>query len=230
MPTARRVPARAGILLCAAILAALPAGAQDGPRRPPQVDATTLALNFMLGRFRMPVTCTREDGSLLEIEEAVVFRPAPQRSGSATIRATFFGIDAAEAARCYNLVEPQVPDRRGFLLLTYRAQNRPDMGLADFRRALKRGPLRYHIIGGRLQIRSLADPEAEPRVVRFNAANVPFVVRDLPPGSDEDKLLDRYGNAERSDGRVPRRLLFEIGGPEDFRFRGFYIEDDRRWR
>ncbi len=194
----------------------------------PRVDETTVALLWLQGRFRAPVTCIRADGSRVELEEAIVVREGPQRSGMPTLRLTFFGIDLPGATKCFNLIEPVLPDRRGSLYVTYRSSNRTDVGLHDFQRAARTRTLRYRIVGGSLRIRPIDTPESEARVVRFDE-DVLLLVSSVAPRSDGAKLLSEYSyGAGRSDPR--RRLRFQIEGPDGFRFEGSFIEDERRWR
>ncbi len=208
--------AAAGAL--ASLLVALPSGPSPG-QQDPKIDETTLAFRFVSGRYRTPVTCRMPDGSLIQREEAIVVRADPRRHHRATLRATFFGIDAPGAEHCFNLIEPRLPDRRGVLHLTYKSLRRRDFGVADFRRELARGPLEYQIIGGRLQLREIGNREAEPTILVFEGER-PFMVGPVPLGSDGEKLLrSAYPRADQ------RRFHFEFSGPDDFRFSGYYLED-----
>jgi hypothetical protein len=222
----RRLSTWAGLAL---LVAGGAAAQQDRYRPPSKTDATTLALNWVIGRFRMPVTCTRTDGSQLQLEEAVVIRPAPEHSGKLALKATFFGIDAADVSHCFNLVFPRLPDRRGILYLTFRSHERTDLGMADFRRRMRDGELRYPIQDGQLREREFGETKAKPRVVKFDRRGVEFLVRDIRAGSDADKLLARYTEAASPRAYRPRRLEFEITGPDDYVYRGYFIEDPA-WR
>jgi hypothetical protein len=199
---------------------------------PPKIDATVLALNWLSGRFLIPVTCVKTDGSRVHLEEAVVIRGTQQRGSEPSLRATFFGIDVADVSHCYNLAEPRVPDRRGVVYLTYRSHRRADLGTADFRRALRDGRLRYAIEGGQLQERVLGGNATEPRVVTFDGRDVELIVSLVKPGSDADKLLRHHTpiTPAPEGQRAPRRLTFQIEGPEDFSFTGHFIEDLSRWQ
>ena len=200
------------------------AHAQQEPSRAPSFDETTYALAWLQGRFRAPVTCVRRDGSRLELEQAIGVRSAPMRSGMPVLRVTFFGIDVPDAEKCFNVAEPRVPDRRGVLYVTYRSNRRPDMGLTDFRRTVRKGTIVYHIVGGQLRIRDVGE-EAEPRVVRFEDRDYPLRLRPVLPHSDGDRLLARYREEAPPDEDPSRQLWFEIEGPEDFAFLGAFIED-----
>jgi hypothetical protein len=114
------------------------------------------------------------------------------------------------------------------LYVTYRSNRRSDMGQNDFRRAIRSGELRYYIVGGELRIGEVGG-EAR-RVLRFDDRDYPLRVSPVRPQSDGDKLLSLYDedDAQKQDQR--RRLVFQIEGPEDFTFRGAFIEDERRWR
>ena len=205
-------------------LALLFAGGPSLAQGPPKIDETTLAFRFVSGRFRMPVTCRLRDGTLIEREEAIVVRPDTRRHDRATLRATFFGIDAPEAEHCFNLIEPRLPDRRGVLYLTYKSLRRRDFGVADFRRQLQRGPLEYSIIGGHLQLREIGNRDSAPTTLVFEK-EWPFTVGRVLDGSDGDKLL-RTVSARAGQ----RQFHFEFSGPDDFRFSGYYLEAPRSYR
>jgi hypothetical protein len=208
------------LLLSTALL--LPASGLAQGQAPPKMDATDVALKFMQGRFTMPVTCVMPDGTRVEREEAIVFRPGPERVGLHTLRATLFGIDSGEATHCYNLVNPRVLDRRGTLYVTYRSHGRSDVGMARFRKALADGSLRYHIVDGHLVERPIGSAEGEPRDVQFG---------------DEDRLMsmgpvprDSTRYKKRRKGRQPRAIEIRFDGPDGYQFVGHYLEDARRWK
>lgn len=203
---------------------ALPvAGQQPGP---PKVDETTLAYRFLEGRYRMPVTCKLEDGSLLELEEAVVIRAGPDRKGQSAVRATFFGIDAPGARSCFNLVNPELRDQRGVLYLNYRSLRRADLGVRDFRRELERGALEYRVLDGRLRLREIGGDEAEAVELDFDGAEARFLVSSIPRASDGDKLLEEF--EARLPAATRRRLEIRIEGPEGLQLGGYYLEDEAR--
>jgi hypothetical protein len=209
------------IALVALVAVPLQANAQQ-----PKINETHATLNWILGRWRMPATCELADGSHVDVEEAVVFRAAPEDSAGRTIRATFFGIDVADAVRCYNLMEKNIPDRRGVLVLTFPSSGRSDIGLRNLMKHLRddRG-LSYVIRRGTLHVRQLGADEAER--VDFNGAGADLIARLLPYGSDGDRLLAPL--ADKSDNpRSLRRIQLEIardGVPEQS---GFYLEDGER--
>jgi hypothetical protein len=183
--------------------------------------------------FGRALLLTLDDGGRIEVEEAVVIRPAPPQGGSDMLRATFFGIDVADAAYCYNLVKSRVRDRRGTIYFTFRSHQRADLGTTDFRRALRNGKLRYNIEKGRLQETEIGGEAREPRVVSFDGEGVELLVSDVKRGSDADKLLSQHTPLPKiapRDQRLPRRLVFEIQGPDEFSWTGYFIEDSKRWR
>ncbi|MCP4007454.1 MAG: hypothetical protein GY725_25015 [bacterium] len=220
-------------LLFALMLGIFPGGgeAQDSGYRPPtHTTPQEVAVYWVEGRFRTPVTCVREDGTRVELEEAVVFR-ADSTRGRSAIKATFYGIEDQGFKRCFNLVERNIPDRRGTLFLHFRAHTRLDTGMAEFRRASRDGKLIYHVDGGKLHIGSLgSDGEAESRVIEFGDIDHPVRVETVAPGSDGDKLLSRYNAGEASLPRPRRRFSFNFTGPDDFKLTLHMIEDERRWR
>jgi hypothetical protein len=206
------------------------APAQEQSERPSDLDETALALSWLQGRFKSPLTCVRRDGSRVDIEEALVIRQGTPRSGTRVARITFFGIDLPDAIKCSNLLEPRVPDRRGVLYVTYRSNKRADMGAADFRRTLREGVVRYEIVGGELRVRALEGDAEAPRTVPFLGGDHSLLVRPVLPQSDGAKILERYRTEHSEQDDARRSVLLEIEGPESFRFSGTFIEDDRRWR
>ena len=220
-----RLLALAGLLL---LLTSTALGQRD-VRLPSGLDATTLALEWVTGRYRMPVTCLRSDGSRIELEEAIVIRRAPEHGDIRTLKLTFFGIDAPNISRCYNLVTPNIPDRRGTLYVTFRSASRADTGPKDFRRRLESGELRYPIQGGQLRQREFGDEPSLARAVKFSRRGIDLVVRTINDGSDADKLLAPYAKRETRTRYRSRRFEFEIQGPDEFAFRGYFIEDPK-WK
>ncbi len=219
-----RLLALVGLLLLAST-----ALSQQGVRLPAGVDATTIALEWLTGRYRMPVTCLRSDGSRIELEEAIVIRRAPEHGDIRTLKLTLFGIDASDISRCYNLLTPDIPDRRGTLYMTFRSVSRADTGSKDFRRRLESGELRYPIQGGQLRQRGFGDEPSQARTVQFSRRGIDLVVRTIYGGSDADKLLAPYAKRETPKQRRSRRFEFEIQGPDEFAFRGYFIEDPK-WK
>jgi hypothetical protein len=202
------------------------AGAQQ-QNRPPKIDTQKLVHNLMLGRYTMPVTCTLSDGSLVEREESLVFRTSHDTAGFPTIRATFFGIDAPAAARCYNGAYPRLQDRRGVLYLSFEAHYRPDLGMHDLRQILKReGRLEFRVSSGRLLLREIRpDPDGEATRLDFADRDATFVVKSVRPQSDADKVISRRATDTHEGARAPRRFEIQIDGREDLSLTGFYIED-----
>ncbi len=219
--------ARAFALLLAIALAAPAARGQQDP--PIKADEAELALGYLLGRYRTPVTCTLADGSIVQREEAIVIRRAASPSRRQSVRATFFGVDAPGAIRCYNVVTPGFPDRRGSLTLGYQGLKRTDLGMHDLRLELKRGALDYIVVEGRLEIRPFADGET-PRTVTFRPGDAEFSIRPIPPASDGHRLLAPLVAATAGATRRPRQFEFELRGPDGFAWSGFYIEDTGRAR
>ncbi len=217
--------ALAGLLL---LLTSTALGQRD-VRLPSGVDATTLALEWITGRYRMPITCLRSDGTRIELEEAIVIRRAPEHGHIRTLKLTFFGIDAPNISRCYNLVTPDIPDRRGTLYATFRSASRGDTGSKDFRRRLESGELRYPIQSGQLRQREFGDAPSQARTVKFSRRGIDLVVRTIQGGSDADKLLAPYAKRETRTRYRSRRFEFEIQGPDEFAFRGYFIQDPK-WK
>lgn len=237
MRHARLLPIALCAGLCAALLLPPDVRSQNrGPRQdgegsyqpPTHATAQDAALWWISGRFRMPVTCLRTDGSKVEIEEAVVFRANPSRGRSA-IKATFFGIEGKDLERCYNLLDQDIPDRRGVLHLHFRAHTRLDYGLTDFRRLNRDGSLTYHISDGKLHVRPVGGDKEDTKLVDFGSGDHPLELSSITAGSDAHKLLIAYDSTEQPE-RARRRFSFRFQGPDDFAFSTHMIEDEKRWR
>ncbi|MFQ5696741.1 MAG: hypothetical protein ACE5IL_00455 [Myxococcota bacterium] len=214
------------LLVMAALVPSPPARAQSQPRRV-ELPIAFYAVQYLRGRFEMPVLCTRDDGEVVRVEESLTFKPSRNRDANQTLRVTFFGLPWEGMQRCYNVALGRIPDRRGVIFIRYaNLEKRPDVGLRDFQRDLQRGPLEYRVVGGSLRIREVGSGAAEGRKVDFSGRSVPFRVELIRRNSDADKLL---GRVQPVKGRQPRKLGFEIVGPDDFRYRGSYLEDSSRW-
>ncbi len=222
---------RAAGYASALAIGALALASTPGRAQQPKADEGSYALGYVVGRYRMPVTCTLASGEIVEREEAIVFRPGPAQSGRDTLRATFFGIDAPGAARCYNLVFARVPDRRGTVILAWEGYGRTDLGLRDFKQELKRGQIAYHVAGGELEVR---DPEhpAQRQVVHLERDGSRFVLKPIARESDGEKLLSRMSPAPgaRPPPRPARKFEFRITGVEGLDLLGYYLEDLARTR
>jgi hypothetical protein len=215
-----------GFVLAIAVCAST-ATAQQNPSI--KADEGDLALSYLLGRYRMPVSCTLADGSIVQREEAIVIRRAASPSRRQSVRATFFGVDAPGAIRCYNVVSPGFSDRRGSLTLGYEGLKRSDLGMHDLRLELKRGALDYVVVEGRLEIRPFGEGEA-PRTVVFRPGDATFSIRPIPPMSDGYRLLAPLIAEGAEASRRPRQFEFQIQSENGIAFSGFYIEDVERAR
>jgi hypothetical protein len=220
-----------------ALLALALAGAvqaQDEYRAPTKVNADEIAILFVAGRYITPVKCKRADGSEVDVEDSVQLKPAPEAGGGAAMRATFFGIDVADAEYCYSPIERRVADRRGSILLHFRSRNRPDMGMADFRRAAMAGPLTYNAHRGELRVRptGVAAAAAEPLALSFDGGDARLMVENVPDGTDGAKLIVQFleANPPRPDQPQRRFFTFRFHPREGEPFTFIAIEDDRRWR
>jgi hypothetical protein len=222
-------------LLTLALAAALPAPlqAQSEYQPPPHVNADDIAIGFIAGRYITPVICKRTDGTTLEVEDAVQLRSAPDAAGGTNLKATFSGIDVADAEYCYSSIERRVLDRRGTIFLHFRARNRPEFGLADFRRIVKSGPLIYNAQRGQLLVRGIG-PEAkstEPLVLAFDGGDSRLVVESVQNGTDGAKLVTQFFEKNPPIPELPRRIYsFRFIPKEGEGFTFIAIEDDRRWK
>jgi hypothetical protein len=202
------------------------AWAQSDYRPAPKYDVAELAMRWISGRFIMPVTCTRNDGSVLTIEQAVAVRPVPERGGPAySVRATFFGIDVADASHCYHLADSRLLDRRGRLYFNLPSRYRPDMGTTDFRHLLEEGQITFQISDGKLTSRPIGESDAEPEVVAYRSAGATVTVRVMEVGEDGFKALAALAPSDpRLNYRV-RRLEFRVEHPEHGTFSSFFMDD-----
>lgn len=210
----------------AALALPSPSRAQSRPRRV-ELPIAYYAVQYLRGHFEMPVLCTREDGTVARVKESLVITPSRNRNVNQTLRVMFSGIPWEGMKRCYNVALGRIPDRRGVIYISYsNLAKRPDVGLRDFQRDLKRGPLEYRVVGGALRVRDVGSAASAVREVDFTGHRVPFRVVLAQRNSDADKLLGRVRPVK---GRLPRKLGFEIVGPGGFHYRGSYLEDSSRW-
>lgn len=214
------------LLGIAALGGAAPAAAQEirGRVLPPHADATTLALAWLEGRYRMPVVCAAGDGPSVPGALRVAARRAPLEGPEPAVRVTFYGLperpEGGGAERCSNLLERDVPDLRGVLRVTYRSAGRADLGEADFRRTLRGGSVRYAILDGTLVLRR-ADSDTEER---HRLEGGWLEVRALRPGSDGLRML--VGML----GRLPaqaRAFELRIETEDGPLWKGFFVEEAR---
>lgn len=192
----------------------------------PKYDVAELALRWISGRYIMPVTCTREDDSVVTIEQAVVIRSVPTHGGPPyTARATFFGIDVEGAVRCYNLVDPRLLDRRGLLYFHMRSRRRPDMGMSDFRHMLDDGQITFQISDGKITTRPIGEPDGEPEVVKYRSVDATLSVRIVGFGEDGSRALAALAPSDPELDRHVRRLEFRVEHPERGAFSAFFMDD-----
>ena len=220
----RRIPALFLLVLAAS------ARAQEGYKDPEHLTEDQIAIAYIAGRWASPVTCKRHDGSMIQVEDSVVAKPAPEEGGGASLRLTFFGIDAADVDFCYSLVERRVADRRGTLLFHYRSHNRKDLGNTDFRRSAQSGSLTYWAHDGTLVERAVgsSSDNAAARELSFDGGDSKLVVEPVQPGSDGAKLFAEL-DARDPPSRPPRRYTFRFVAKDGSEFR-FYATADARKR
>jgi hypothetical protein len=187
-----------------------------------------VALSFIQGRFSTPLTCKKTDGSSLDLEQAIALKMSPEESGGDSLKVTFFGVDVADVAYCYNLIERRLLDRRGSFFVHFRSHNRKDLGMADFRRAAKAGPLTYNAHRGELTAREIGS-EAQSRdtsTLPFDGGDARLVVEGIPAGSDGAKLLIDYADRIPSLGNpASRRFAFRFIDKNGAEFVFYGVED-----
>lgn len=197
-----------------------------GEGQTPQISTRELAVLYATGRYIAPVRCTREDGSLVELQEAITVREDPSSLGTSTgdfrMRATFFGIEVSGVKHCHNLMTPRLPDRRGVLQITFRGQTREDLGVSYFRRELDDGEVEYHVQAGRLRTREIGS-EADPVTVEFDD-DAQLIIRELEPRSDPARMLARFATQQGLQGVQPFEL--EISSDEQRSFKLWVVKDN----
>jgi hypothetical protein len=223
--------------LLALALAALPASAlaqgESEYQKPAHINADEIAIQFLSGRYISPVICKRKDGSQVEVNDSIQLKASPEASGGKSLKATFFGIQVADADYCYSSIERRVVDRRGILHLHFRTRNRPEYGMADFRRVAKSGPLTYNAHRGELQVREIGGDSAAqaPRMVAFDGGDSRLVVEGVADGTDGAKLVTQFfAKHPEQEGLARRVFTFRFIAKDESEFTFYAIEDDRRFR
>lgn len=235
----RRIRQRAARAFGAALASGCLAGAaplaraqdDDAYRPPVHASEDQVALAFLEGRYTSPITCKKTDGSVIELEESIVLKPAPDSGGGNALNVTFFGVDVADAAYCYNLVERRVVDRRGTLFIHFRSHNRKDLGVSDFRRAAKAGPLTYNAHRGELRVRGIGTEAdaASARVLPFDGGESKLVVEGIAAGTDGAKLLADYAaRAGIAISADRRRFSFRFIANDGTEFMFYGVEASRQ--
>ncbi len=221
---------RASVPIVCLVLSSLPAAAhpQEVRSQTPQISTRELAMRFVTGRYMAPVRCTREDGSIIELQEAVTVRRDPSSMASTTgasrLRATFFGIDVGGVTHCHNLMETRLLDRRGILYLSFRGQAREDLGLSYFRSELRDGEIEYHVQEGRLRTQEIGGG-SPPVSIEFDD-NAQLVMRELKARSDAARMLERFAAKLGLTGAI-RPLELEVVSEGEGSFSLWVIKDER---
>ena len=120
-------------------------------------------------------------------------------------------------------------NRRGVLYLHFRTRNRPEYGLADFRRMAASGPLTFNVHRGELEVREIgSEAGAEPpSAVSFDGGDSRIVVENIPTGSDGGKLVAQYFEVHPPDPEHPPRVFrFRVIAKDGGREFPFYAIED----
>jgi len=193
------------------VLALLPPAAlAQGEYQPPvKLNADEIAISFIAGHYVSPVTCKLTDGSQVEVNDSIELKPSPDAAGGKSLKATFFGIEIANAEYCYSSLERRVPNRRGILYLHFRTRNRPDYGVADFRRMAEKGPLTYNAHRGELQVSEVGQEGAgqAPKVLAFDGGDSRVIADGIAPGTDGAKLVGQYFASHPQKEEATRRVV-----------------------
>ncbi len=231
MCDARRVW-RVSLAVCIA-LAAWPAAAQDGYRPPRKITAGDLALNWLAGRYRSPISCVTAEGGTLELAQSITFRhDAESGDGKPALKVTLFGIEPPEPVeRCYNLVQPELIDRSAVLYVHFRYHERDDLGTADFRRLIRDGQLEYFVHRGVMSERPFGPEPGDPRITLVGGGDTRIEVSIVRRGSDAAKLLARFQPERPTGPKGPypeMRLTLRFYGREGLLFESHVVEDRGR--
>jgi hypothetical protein len=225
-----------GLSLCMLGASAL---AQDGYQQPVHLSEEQLAVGYIAGRYASPITCKKNDGTVLQLEDSVVLKPAPEEGGDNGVKATFFGVDVGDVSYCYNLISRRIVDRRGTIVLRYLSHNRPDLGDHDFKHSAATGSLTYTAASGELTERGIgSDPGDVPgRALHFEGNESRLVVAPVQGGSDGAKLFAEYdarANAAASAPAGPsnhiKRFAFRFVANDGSEFIFYATEEDSHRR
>ena len=200
---------------------------------PPRVTAGDMALNWLAGRYRMPVSCVTAEGATHELSQNISFRPDQEAgAGKSALKVTLFGIEPPEPVeRCYNLVQSDLPDRRGVMYVHFRYHEREDLGVADFRRLIRSGQLVYHVHRGLFREQPIGEDESQGTLTQLEGGDSRIEVSMVRTGSDADKLLGRFQPDAEPTTQKPfraRRLTLRFYGPEGLLFESHVVEDQAR--
>lgn len=223
---------RLSFAVCIA-LASWPAAAQDGYRPPPKITAGDMALNWLAGRYRSPISCVTSGGDTLELAQSITFRHNTEAGdGKRALKVTVFGIEPPEPVeRCYNLVQSELLDRSAVLYVHFRYHEREDLGTADFRRLIRDGQLEYWVHRGVVSERPFGPERGDPHVTRVGGGDTRIEVSMVKRGSDAAKLLARFQPERRPSPEDPypgMRLTLRFYGPDGLLFEKHVVEDRRR--
>ena len=216
---------RALLAFCVMLSLALTGGQALAQGR--HVDTRELAMRFISGRYVSPISCTRADGTLFESVEAITIRRAPDYAGGQnTLRATFYGIDHADARHCQTLLQGRLLDRRGNLFFSFLPKAREDLGLSHFRTLMKRGDIVYRVQDGRLTTRPIGDDSAKASVVDYHGKGAKLSLKLLDPTSDAFRVLSLHVE-KRQLHFAGRHVELTVTSPEGGSFTAFLLEDLR---
>jgi hypothetical protein len=210
-----------------------PAYAQGEQPQPPKMNADEIALLFLAGRYVMPVTCKLADGTSVEVDDAIEFKDSPEAGGGKSLRVTFFGIQVPNAEFCYSAIDRRAPDRRGVFFIHFRSRNRPDFGMADFRRLAKAGPLTYNAHRGELRVSGVGTEAATqaPSVLHFDGGDARLSVESVVAGTDGARVVAQFLEKHPTKLGLNRRIFtLRFFPKEGGEFLFYAIEDDRRFR
>lgn len=224
------------VLVLALLPGRAPAQGPDQPQpqqQPLKMNADEIALLFLAGRYIMPVTCKLEDGTSIEVEDAIQLKDSSDSSGGKSLKITFFGLQVPNAEYCYSSVERRALDRRGVFYVHFRNRNRPDFGVADFRRLAKAGPLVYNAHRGELRVSGTGRDAAtlETRVLSFDGGDARLMVENVPAGTDGSRVVAQFLEKHPPKPGLSRRIFtFRFIAKDESQFLFYAIEDDRRFR
>lgn len=202
MQLLRVLPTRG--LAALALLAVLPAT----PRAAGEPDIVDMALGWTRGTWSSPLVCSLEGASVRGLRRVVIAR-GPRRSLRRANRIDFHDLQADGAERCSSALGGEQINLVGGAMFTYEPR-RPgsDTPKRDFSVELRRGALEFAIKSGTIRVGPVNAPRDTLRAVDFAGGRL--LVKEIPPGSDLDRLLLEFG--------PQRKLELVIEAPDGTRF------------
>ncbi|UCE85185.1 MAG: hypothetical protein JSU66_12655 [Deltaproteobacteria bacterium] len=184
-------------------VAALPARAQVQPDGSGSPDLNDLALDWVRGEYRAPLVCEIDDRPQRGLRRLMI-GPGPRAMRPRANSLRLFDLEVETAKRCFDDLGGEEPNAEGVIHFSLRSRSRPDTARRDFSAALRRDSgFAFDIREGRVRVRRVGEPNAEPRVVDF--ASGVLRVETVARGSDVERRLLEFGGLRRLTLRLEAR-------------------------